>query len=656
LRAVAVGLVVVYHFWPHRLPGGFIGVDVFFAISGFLIISHVVEEQRRTGRIALARFWARRARRLLPASLLVLAVTAVGTVGLLPRAQWLQAFREIMASTLYVQNWALAADSVDYLAAENLPSPVQHFWSLSTEEQFYLVIPLLMAAAAVVRGRRAMLVALAVVAGASLAWSVHLTATAPGPAYFVTPTRAWEFAAGGLLAFAPPAAGLLRLRAAAAWAGWLAIAAGALLYSSATPFPGYTAALPVLATLAIIWAAGPALPWAPDRLLANPASTFLGDISYSIYLWHWPVLVLAGTALGTRFTWPVKIAAIAGVVLLARWTWRYVENPVRRSRALAIRPARITFAAALTAMAVLVAPLALASSQLRQAAADEVAAAEAAADTATDCFGATYRTGDCTDTTFDHLTPDPAVASLDRPEQYADGCHVGNEDPHLEVCQYGDAAGSFRVALVGDSHSTSWAPTLTRLATENDWSLTTYLKSACPHSAAKRFSPEVSIEQSCFAWNAALGADVRTGPAYDLVFVSHSVTGERYGSTAAAIAGFREAWRMFTDRGAQVLVIRDIPRMTDGTQQCLEENEDDARVCDSPADEAVVGPDLMAEAADGQPGVHVLDLTDRFCWDGTCKAVIGGVVVYRDTDHLTRTFAVTLAPMVNVELRRAGLV
>ena len=206
LRACAVLLVVLYHLWPGRLPGGYIGVDVFFVISGFLITSHLLRESTTTGRIALARFWARRARRLLPAAYLVLAATSVAVVAWLPVSAWQQNFRQIIASTLYVQNWVLAADSVDYLASDADPAAAQHYWSLSIEEQFYLVWPLLILAATVWAARRASSPiratwwAIGVPTVASLLFSLWITQENPPAAYFVTPARAWQFGAGGLLA------------------------------------------------------------------------------------------------------------------------------------------------------------------------------------------------------------------------------------------------------------------------------------------------------------------------------------------------------------------------------------------------------------------------------------------------------------------------
>src|SRR3954469_2172017 len=218
LRAVAVAVVVVCHFWPAALPGGFVGVDVFFVISGFLITSHLLREVAATGRVSLAAFWARRARRILPAALLVLAVCALATLALVPDVHRSQFFAEIRASAFYVQNWQLAHSAVDYFARGDGPSPVQHFWSLSAEEQFYLVWPVLILIAAAIH-RRAIAIVLGAVTIASLVYSISKTASDPAAAYFITPTRAWEFGFGGLLAMLRPTTVIAPARAVVTWAG-----------------------------------------------------------------------------------------------------------------------------------------------------------------------------------------------------------------------------------------------------------------------------------------------------------------------------------------------------------------------------------------------------------------------------------------------------
>jgi peptidoglycan/LPS O-acetylase OafA/YrhL len=268
LRAAAVALVLVYHLWPAVLPGGFVGVDVFFAISGFLITSLLLREAERTGRVSLRAFWARRARRILPAALLTVLVCALATVAFVPLTHWDQFFAEMRASTAYVQNWQLAGDAVDYLAAANAPSPVQHYWSLSIEEQFYLLWPVLIAAALAVTRRRPARVRRAVVAAAlagatalSLFYSMAHTAADPAAAYFVTPTRAWELGAGALLALvAPFDRSSAALRSLLSWVGIAAIAVAALTYTAATPCCRCSARSP---------SSAPARPPAPGRRRAS---------------------------------------------------------------------------------------------------------------------------------------------------------------------------------------------------------------------------------------------------------------------------------------------------------------------------------------------------------------------------------------------------
>jgi len=281
-------------------PGGFAGVDVFFAISGFLITSLLLREAERDGRVSLSGFWARRARRILPAALLTILAGAIATIVLVPLTQWQQFLGEMRASTAYVQNWQLAGDAVDYLASANAPSPVQHYWSLSIEEQFYLVWPVLIAVALVAtRGRQAaprrrlVALVLATATALSLLYSMLDTAADPAAAYFVTPTRAWELGAGALLALAGPfGRSPTFARAVLSWLGLAAIVVAALTYSGATPFPGYAALLPVLGALAVIRAGAPAWRLAPTRLMAFAPVQRLGDISYSVYLCHWPLIIL----------------------------------------------------------------------------------------------------------------------------------------------------------------------------------------------------------------------------------------------------------------------------------------------------------------------------------------------------------------------------
>ena len=321
LRAIAVSMVVIYHLRPSLLPGGFAGVDVFFVISGYLITGHLWRGYRKTGSVSLLDFWGRRARRLVPAAALVLLVTWLVARVAEPVTELPDIAVQIRASALYFQNWQLASEAVNYLQSEGPATPVQHFWSLSVEEQFYLVWPLLFGAAALVaivvararggRGghhrprrqpspaaaRRAGLVTVAVLTtalvGCSLAYSVYDTRTNPAAAYFVTTTRMWELGVGGLLAMVPDTYG--RRIGRQGWLGWAGLAAvmvAAFTLSGTSPFPGWIALLPVLGAAAMIAGGSADGRLGPAPLTSARPLVFLGGISYSLYLWHWPIISL----------------------------------------------------------------------------------------------------------------------------------------------------------------------------------------------------------------------------------------------------------------------------------------------------------------------------------------------------------------------------
>jgi peptidoglycan/LPS O-acetylase OafA/YrhL len=255
LRAVAVLAVVFNHLEPGLLPGGYIGVDIFFVISGYLISAHLLRELDRSGRVRIVSFWGRRVRRLLPASLLVLFISAVVSLLVVPATQWQTVMRQNTASALYVQNWVLAHDAQDYFASADSPSPVTHYWSLSLEEQFYLVWPLLAFAAFAVglrwgRPKAAVLAAFGVVVAGSLVYSIVETARVPSAAYFVTPARMWQLGLGGLLALVPA---LVHRRHAVAAVGWVALLASVWFLDEGSAVPGWITLVPVLGTAGVIW-------------------------------------------------------------------------------------------------------------------------------------------------------------------------------------------------------------------------------------------------------------------------------------------------------------------------------------------------------------------------------------------------------------------
>ncbi len=679
LRALAVALVLAFHLWPQVLTGGFVGVDVFFLISGFLITSHLLAHPPRAF-AEVAEFWARRIRRLLPASLLVLGVTVVASRLFAPETQWLNTAKQAGFAAVYGLNWLLAADAVDYLAAENQPTPVQHFWSLSVEEQFYFVWPILIGALVWAGARRsrpgAVVIGLAAVAGLFLAVSVTLTATNPTAAYFVTPTRAWEFALGGLLAGLVArrrsATGRSRLRlttrgrSVLAAAGLGAIAVAAVTFDGRTPFPGASALLPTLGTAAVIAAGLSPEVGVLGRALATPGIQVLGDLSYSVYLWHWPLIVLLPAITGAPLTLGSALLILVLTVALAAVTKRYVEDPVRR-----LRPRkRQVFIAAALGMAVV---LTLCGAQAIEVAVDNARAEQAlaAARQRPDrCLGAgaLLNSTECRGVTRDSVIPAPAAAAKDKSEAYADVSHGRDcwsylPDYPVVTCTFGNPAATRRIALVGNSHAGQWLPALQRIAEQRGWGITTYLASRCAMNPTPQAFDTSAHVEACRSWVQSV-SDAVIAEKFDVVVLTNRMSlpargsVDRGGSIAAYQAGYEQLLQRWDDAGVTLLALHDTPAPGDAgirsIPDCVAANGPASAACDV-ARSAAVAPEPLFAAVDSVAPRRVVsaDLNDAICAGEVCHSVVGGVLVYFDASHLTATYARTLAPALSGWLDRA---
>ena len=361
LRAIAVLLVLVYHAGVGSVSGGFVGVDVFFVVSGFVITNQLLREVESTGRLSLMGFYGRRAKRLLPAAGLVLVVTAVGSWLLTSRVQWQQIGGDIVGAAVYVVNWVFASRSVDYLAEDVEPSPVLHYWSLAVEEQFYLIWPVVIIVLLWVLRRRAHRAAgpqglppretvvpqrrhlaiglLLMIVLPSLVFSVVYTALRPSEAFFITPTRLWELGAGALVALGAGAWARWSpgWGAVLAWVGVAAVVASGFLVDTATPWPGYAALVPVLGTAAVIVGGYTHSRWSPAGLLGTAPMVWIGGLSYSLYLWHWPLLRFWDWQFGPPSV-TVGLLIVAASVGPAWLSYRFVESPIRHAKSLSLKP------------------------------------------------------------------------------------------------------------------------------------------------------------------------------------------------------------------------------------------------------------------------------------------------------------------------------
>ena len=616
LRAAAVLMVVIFHLWPNRLPGGFAGVDVFFVISGFLISGSLFSELADRGRIRFAAFWAKRIRRLLPAALLVIAITAILSLIFVPTFTRQGYFAEAIASTFYFENWQLAASSTDYFAAQ--PSPFQHYWSLAVEEQLYLFWPLLLGLVAYFAKRKsetAFKFLLITISLASFGYSLFLTFAQPTLAYFNTFGRVWEFGLGALIAFAGHRVRLTEIgKTLLSLSGFAAILGSSLLLSEDLPFPGWAALIPALGTAAVILAGLKSLPSWLDRLYGLRPISFTGEISYSLYLWHWPLIILLPWVTGYQpRAWELFIVLIATYVL-AYLSKHFVEDRFRKLPALTSRRPRFTFALAGSVSAMIL-----------------IFSLAAGAITAGQIASATVSTQTLDQAKNDTADPD-------------NKCMTEPESIEIKLCKYGRIGADYRVLLVGDSHAAMHLGAWKLLAENGGFELNLAYKASCSFNLEDR--SHSARGKTCKQWNIDLQKELAEDKPYDLVLASHytavratQIEGQ---SIAKTVAGFKAAWAPLQERGATVVAIRDGVNMDKQMRHCWETSVYDASQCSMAQKDAFIT-DLAQKAASSPPGAVTMDLTDLYCQNGKCPAKIGDVYVYRDNSHISLAFSQGMA-------------
>ncbi|MCS3443274.1 acyltransferase family protein [Microbacterium phyllosphaerae] len=690
LRAVAVLLVVIYHLRPNRITGGFIGVDVFFVISGYLITSHLIREAARSGTVKLGAFWAARARRILPASLVAIAVTILLTAWIAPVTLLADLQRQALASIFYVQNWVLALDAVDYSAADNEATAFQHFWSLSVEEQFYLFWPLLVLLALWIvtrrasvstgdpdpvarerRLRRVLASLFGAVVLASLVFSIVAVAEGQANAYFVTTTRVWELGAGGLLALVSIRHLAVPWRALIAYVGIALVGVSAFTLTNETPFPGLAAIPVIVGTAAIILAGTPSTGGAGTRGARETLPRFdpwtwvsrlsvvqwIGDRSYSLYLWHFPVIVLWMMVADRKPDYLDIIAMSVISVVAGHLSYRYIEQPTRQAaffrsstrRSLSAAGIAMILAAALTFVYPWSTAQAVAAGDWDALASESRSLPEVGAQAVSEDSVPTFTTSDAA------VTPNPLQADEDRNIAFSgDECVAEVHDPVTPSCAVGDPDADVSIALVGDSHARMYSTALAEMAEDHGWLLTTHLRNSCPFSPVPR-DMEVANELDCTEPNAEVMDEI-LADAPDLVVTTWTFAATFTDEDATGVPGadgFAQYWNTLEDAGIEVLVLRDTPRMDENIPDCVAENYDNPDACARDRDDALPGAELFAEAVAAAPAVQVADFTDLFCDEEICKPVIGNVIAYTDSHHLTDSFAMSMIPMLTTEIEAA---
>jgi peptidoglycan/LPS O-acetylase OafA/YrhL len=689
LRAIAILLVVLCHAGVTRLRGGFVGVDVFFVLSGFLITGLLLK-QAADGRVSLTDFYSRRARRILPAATLTLVVTDIVAYHLLNFVRARQVMWDSIWASFFAANVHFAQQGTDYFARAQPPSPLQNFWTLAVEEQFYIVWPTVLAAVVAgvaltrrARARRAhrrpmtgralrrLLIVAGIITVASLAWSVYTAGSTVS--YFSTLARAWELGLGAVLAIATVGRTVpARLRTVLGWLGLAAIAAAAVIFSSSTPFPGSAALLPTLGAAAVIAAGLGGTPrLGIGRVLSLAPFRYVGDRSYALYLWHWPILIIALDYEGHELSTGVKLLLVASAFALSIVTYGLYENPIRR---MDWSGSACAFAfSASTAAVVMVAAFTLSSidstTVARQAAPgrspwqrDDVTAlaresAKLDADSAqldlTSAGGALWpvvaavRAARHGAAIPSPLYPDVSTL-LDAEYNLPGGCGAGDGESRSSICRLGASSTRRSIAVVGDSHAQMWMPAILAMAEKDRWTVVPLIKSGC--TPARWLGDRSSGEcRDWYAW--------ATRQATALHPTVTIVTGAYAGETG------READAAVTDVGAiasrlrratrHVVVVGDPPPQERQPVDCVLARHATMRTCTTSwgLDQQATGR-AVSDAAT-RNGAGFIDSIGWFCFQYECPLVIGHTIAFLDPAHITRAYAQELAGPFGQAFRRA---
>ncbi len=697
LRAIAVLLVALDHANVSFLSGGYVGVDVFFVVSGYLITGILLREGfgregRASGRISLRGFYARRLRRIMPAATLTIVVTCIAVFVIydLERADFLQTKSVLLdglAASLFYSNFRFAVTATNYFAqvATTMPSPFQHFWSLSVEEQFYLVWAPVLACAFYLCRRVAwrnarsperrrdeslqrsatrvigLLITIACVL--SLAWSIHDTATNPQAAYFSTPARVWELGGGAALALlasrTSPLSGIPR--ALLGWVGLAMILTAAVLYSSQTPFPGYAALLPVIGSGLIIFGGITPTRGGVGRVLSVRPLAYIGDRSYAFYLWHYPALILVWQASGRVLPVGINLVLLTGAFMLSALTYKVYENRLRFARWLrGWRTAAMVPVALIISFTAVIVPIALFDGSL---------AAEASASAKTHLPALTPAPGQPDPTSLGRSKPIPAVAAavaaarrsaplpktivptaqeLEQANSTGEGFVPDRCKPAFpsgvtsQVCRFGDTSSKRVVVVIGDSQSGAWMPAVAGAADAQHVAVVPFVKVGCFVNRLHTNLPG----QPCGSWYRwALGRDKALHPVATIVMFLLNTPLQQH--AASTVSDMKSVLSQVTNG----IYLANPPSQDQEPDECIYKSDANMGKCSSRVPSTYVP--LMQAMAHMTTQTHhpAIPTMQWFCADGTCPMVINHTLTTRDLDHMTQQYSAELAPLLSLELR-----
>ena len=644
LRSLAVLMVVSYHVWFGRVSGG---VDVFLLISAFLMALQFVGKYEQGRPMALIKHWLHLFRRLLPAAVTAIAGTLAASYILLPRTRWLDIVDQAWASLFYYENALLQARAVDYYATDHsLASPLQHFWSLSIQGQVFILWPLIFAGAAFLAKRfrlRYRILLCYIFAGiflVSLVYSIVFTITNQAQAYFDTGARLWEFALGTLVALILPGLRIPRTgRIVLGWLGIVAMLSCGILLNVQAAFPGVAALWPTLAAASVIAAGQTGSRFGVDRILSAGPLVRLGDNSYALYLWHWPVLVIALAATGRDHAGPLSGTVIIVVSMgLAYLTTRFIEKPWREWKWPEVNRRRALLSVAACLLTVVVP---LTGIQLQQHFAAQ--AAQAAAERNNP--GAQALLPGFVDRSDSDAVILPAAEQLPADWATLSGPCTGELEPANDAVrntcsQSREADGSSKSVLVlGDSHAQQWLAAIAGVGEQKNWTVYAMLKGGCqvqpPTDELRAANPD------CADYNDAVREQIAKNPPDAIMVVGTAAAPSS--PAEVLIPGLEELGATWTSQGIEVVAIRDNPRFDFNMADCVVTKGKDSPDC-RPTQANLLATESPFAALEGKvPGMAFMDMTDLIC-DGTyCPGVVGNTFVYLDNNHLSRTYVASMS-------------
>ena len=680
LRAFAVIVVILDHLlhWP---SGGFIGVDVFFVISGFLITGLLLREHERTGRISFADFYKRRAKRILPASALVLLVTLVASYFIFSQSRFLSILGDTLAALLFAGNWRFAAAGTDYFQAGVPVSPLQHFWSLAVEEQFYFVWPWLMLGifallartAPRTSGRIAVGVTIGLVSLCSFAWAMYESSNAPTVAYFSTFSRSWELGVGALLAVVAPVLGMIPnvLRPVIAWVGMAGMAASLFVVNGSVLFPAPMAALPVFSAALVILAGTGVGQHNYLRPFANKVTGYLGNISFSLYLWHFPVIIILGALMEESLDY--YLVAAAASFLIAMYAYHLVEDPVRRSNWLSGKkngksaPQQLNGAYKLTSLsllAVVAACVSVAALVPPKVPTENLAAPMPTVTSGPSgpslSVGVQEKQSQIAASLKSATWPAKLSPSLDDPNagisaEMGAGCLNPADLANTTVCTTG--SGPKTAMVIGDSVAASWAPAIRGALDGQGWAVHTVAFSGCPFLAAEvAIDNKPDLSQKCNDSRPGIEAQIKSLKP-QLVIISSAQSGFNFlGSGSEGPAAISEwtqalagAITIVKASGAQVAVLASNPEGKAVTS-CATRTSAPSD-CASTVSAGWFQKAEAERAAADQTGTLFIDPLPWLCAsNNVCPMYIGDKLVRWDSTHLTEPFTAEVSPLLRESL------